>query len=119
MFPSWFPLQRPLFAPVAVAAALALAGCAGPSAKEEQDAAKTTFACGLGGERIVLRFDVDEVRMLMPDGNRVVLYQIPSASGVHYSNGSLELRGKGTDLRLIRNGASTGLTDCQPYAAPK
>jgi len=111
--------HRQLFAPFAVAAALVLAACANPPAREDQEAAKYTFACELAGERLVLRFDVDEVRMLMPDGGRVVLYQIPSASGVRYTNGSLELRGKGTDLQLIRNGTATQLASCQPYAPPK
>jgi membrane-bound inhibitor of C-type lysozyme len=112
-------LHRSLSIAAALAAALALAACAMPPSKEEQEAAKNTFACQLTGERIVLRFDVDEVRILMPDGGRVVLYQIPSASGVRYSNGSMELRGKGADLQLIRNGILTQLADCQPLAPPK
>ena len=58
----------------------------------------------LAGERIVIRFDVGEARLLMPDGNRVALYQIPAASGVRYSNGIIELRGKGMDLELVRDG---------------
>ena len=95
--------------------------CAGvrePPSKEEQEAAKNTFACQLAGERLVIRFDVGEARLLMPDGERVVLYQIPSGSGVRYSNGNMELRGKGMDLQLMRNGVATALEECQPFAVP-
>ncbi len=60
-------------------------------------------------ERIVIRFDVGEARLLMPDGNRVALYQIPAASGVRFSNGNMELRGKGMDLQLVNNGVATQL----------
>ena len=58
-------------------AALLVAACAMPPSKEEQDAAKNTFACMFVDERIVIRFDTGEARLLMPDGNRVALYQIP------------------------------------------
>ena len=57
--------------------------------------------------------------MLMPDGERVTLYQIPTASGIRYSNGSLELRGKGMELQLVRDGTATPLAGCQPYQLPK
>ena len=87
--------------------------------KDELEAAKNTFACQSGGERIVIRFDVGEARLLMADGDRVSLYQIPAASGVRYSNGRMELRGKGTDLQLVLDGAAVPLTDCQPYRVPK
>jgi membrane-bound inhibitor of C-type lysozyme len=109
---------RPLAAAlVAVLATLVAAGCATPS-KEEQEAAKKTFACHASGERLVIRFDAGEVRLLMPEGDRVALYQIPVASGVRYSNGNMELRGKGMDLQLVRNGVVTPLDDCQPYVVP-
>ena len=95
-------------------------GCSDKPTKEEQEAARNTFACHLRDERIVLRFDGGEARLLMPGGERVVLYQLPTASGVRFSNGTLELRGKGTDLQLISNDGSTApLVDCQPYSAPK
>lgn len=109
-------------APVAlacIAAALLAAGCADKPSKEEQEAARNTFTCQLRGERLVLRFDAGEARMLMPGGERVVLYQLPTASGVRYSNGTLELRGKGTELQLIGDGTAVPLVDCQPYAVPK
>jgi membrane-bound inhibitor of C-type lysozyme len=95
-----------------------LAGCANMKSKDEEEAAKNTFACLLSGERIVLRFDVAEVRLLMPAGDRLSLYQIPAASGVRYSNGDFELRGKGMDLQLVRNGAAVQLVDCKPYVVP-
>jgi membrane-bound inhibitor of C-type lysozyme len=102
----------------AAVSAVLCAACAMPPSKEEQEAAKNTFACLYAGERVVIRFDVGEARLLMADGNRVALYQIPAASGVRFSNGVMELRGKGTDLHLMNNGVETALKDCQPFAAP-
>jgi membrane-bound inhibitor of C-type lysozyme len=104
---------------VAAIAAAALSACSGAPSKEEEEAAKHTFACQQDGERLVIRFDVDEARLLTASGERIVLYQLPTASGVRYSNGELELRGKGTDLQLIRHGNATRLVDCQPFALPK
>lgn len=103
----------------ALLASLVAAGCASAPSKEEQEAARNTFACQLRGERLVLRFDPGEARLLMPGGERVVLYQIPAASGVRFSNGTLELRGKGTDLEMVSNGMAVPLVDCQPYTLPK
>jgi membrane-bound inhibitor of C-type lysozyme len=103
----------------ATAAALLCASCAMPPSQSELEAAKNTFSCQSGSERIVIRFDVDEARLLMPDGNRISLYQIPAASGVRYANSDMELRGKGTDLQLVRHGAAIPLADCQPYQPPK
>ena len=54
--------------------------------------------------------------MLLDGAQRVTLYQLPAASGVRYSNGTMELRGKGTELQLIRDGVVTPLKDCEPYA---
>ena len=108
---------RPAAFATALAALLA-AACAMPPSKEEQEAAKNTFACQFAGDRLVVRFDVGEARLLMPDGNRVSLYQIPAASGVRFSNGNMELRGKGMDLQLLNNGVATPLNDCQPLAVP-
>ena len=96
-----------------------LAACANTPGKDEQEAAKYTFACQLGGERLVIRFDAGEARLLMPDAERIVLYQIPVASGVRYSNGLLELRGKGTELQLIRDGVATQHAESAPYTIPK
>jgi membrane-bound inhibitor of C-type lysozyme len=113
-------LPHLLHAAVIVAAsALLCASCAVPASKDEEEAAKNTFTCLSGGDRVVIRFDVGEARLLMPGGDRVSLYQIPAASGVRYANGDMELRGKGTDLQLVRHGAAVPLSDCQPYQAPK
>jgi len=100
-------------------AVLVTAGCSNKPSKEEEEAARNTFACKLRGERVVLRFDAGEARLLMPGGERVVLYQLPTESGVRFSNGTLELRGKGTDLQLINDSGSVPLVDCQPYSLPK
>lgn len=116
-----FPIVRRPAARVALAtlAAALVAGCGSEPSKEEQEAAKNTFTCLLAGERLVVRFDAGEARMLMPGGERIVLYQIPAASGVRFSNGTLELRGKGTDLQLVGDGRVTPLADCKPYQLPK
>jgi len=97
-----------------------LAACVDKAGKEEEEAAKNTFVCRLEGERVVIRFDSGTARMLLPTGDTVALYQIPSASGVRFSNGNLELRGKGTDLTLVdlNTATSTALTECGPYTAP-
>lgn len=106
----------PLLA-LAVAATL-VAGCEQARRKEAEEAARNTFACQLEGDRLLVKFDAGEARLLLPGGDRVVLYQIAAASGVRYSNGYLELRGKGMELRLIREGGETALVDCQPYVPP-
>lgn len=97
----------------------AMAGCEQKLTKEEEEAAKATFACQLDGDRLILRFEPGEVRLLTSGAERITLYQIPAASGVRYSNASLELRGKGMDLVLIDNGVPTKLEGCAPYAPPK
>jgi membrane-bound inhibitor of C-type lysozyme len=93
--------------------------CTPAPTKEEEEAAKNTWACTAAGERIVIRFDAGEARLLMPDGNRVFLYQIPTTSGVRFSNGQIELQGTGMDLELVRLGSPTRLKDCQPFSAIK
>ncbi len=113
-------LVRPSLGALAALVTVAtLSSCAGTPSKEEQEAAKNTFTCQLDGERLVIRFDAGEARLLTSAGERIVLYQIAAASGVRYSNGKLELRGKGMELQLIRDATATQLTDCQPYTAPK
>ncbi|MEO8344535.1 MAG: MliC family protein [Betaproteobacteria bacterium] len=97
-------------------AALAVVACENPIKKKEEEIAKSTFACSFNGERYVVRFGDGEARMLLPEMQRVTLYQLPSTSGVRYSNGTIELRGKGTELQLIRDGVVTPLKDCEPYA---
>ena len=104
--------------PLLLAASL-LVGCQqkGPT-KEELEAAKNTVDCDRSGERIVIRFDDGEARLLMPDGTRVVLYQVPSGSGIRYLNGLMELRGKGMDLELTREQTAVRMT-CKAYEIPK
>jgi len=106
---------------LAPALAMCVAACEHKPTKEEEEAAMNTFACKLVGQRLVIRFDpvMHEARMLTAAGDRITLQQIPTASGVRYSNGSTELRGKGEDLTLIEFGTATKLEDCQPYSAPK
>jgi membrane-bound inhibitor of C-type lysozyme len=103
--------------PLLVAALLVGACQQGPT-KEEVEAAKNTVDCERTCERIVIRFAEGEARLLMPDGTRVVLYQVPSGSGIRYINGLMELRGKGMDLELTREQAAVHLK-CKPYEIPK
>ncbi len=83
---------------VALAAAAMLAACGGTPSKEEQEAAKNTFTCLQDGERLVIRFDAGEAGCSLPRASGV-LYQIPTASGVRFTNGTLELRGKGASSK--------------------
>jgi membrane-bound inhibitor of C-type lysozyme len=103
------------FAIVALAA-LAVACQQGPS-KEEIEAAKKTYDCDHAGERILIRFDEGEARLLMPDGSRVVLYPVHSGSGVRYTNGFYDLRGSGFDLSLQRDRATVRM-NCKQYQLP-
>ena len=119
MFSARQSFRRPAAASAFAIVAATFSGCADTPSKEAQEAAKNTFACQLAGERLVMKFDAGEARLLMPDGERVVLYQVPMGSGIRYTNGNLDLRGKGMDLLLVRNGNPTPLADCQPYLPPK
>jgi hypothetical protein len=111
-----------LYLPLAlVAASLALTGCdhMNPQKKKEEELAKSTFACLLNGERFVVRFVDDEARILLPGAQRVTLYRIPTGTTgavVRFSNGSMELRGRGTELTFFVDAVSAPLVDCQPYA---
>lgn len=103
----------------AFALAVQFAGCENKAAKEAEDAAKPTFVCQLAGERLIMRFEPGEVRLLTSNAETITLYQIPAPSGIRYSNASLELRGKGMDLVLIDNGVPSKLEGCTPYVPPK
>ena len=109
------PIRR-IIASAAVAAALA--ACQSGPSKEELEAAKNTVDCRHGDERIIVRFEEGEARLLLGDATRVVLYQVSAPAGLRYTNGLMELRGKGMDLTLIRDGNPTALT-CKPYEVPK
>jgi membrane-bound inhibitor of C-type lysozyme len=102
-------------------AALALisTGCEHKPSKEEEEATKNTITCQLAGERLVIRFDSGEARMLTAVSEKITLYQIPSGGGTRYSNGNVELRGKGMEWTLTELGVSTTLESCKQYAAPK
>ena len=63
------------------AALVVLAGCKTGPTQEEIEAARNTVDCERPGEHFVIRYDQGEVRILMPDATRVVLYQVPSTSG--------------------------------------
>jgi hypothetical protein len=78
---------------ILAAGVASLVACSNAPSKEELEAAKNTFTCQLTGERLVVRFDSGEARLLMPGGERVVLYQI-AAHRCALFNGTLELRGK-------------------------
>ena len=112
------PSRQRLAAHAMALATLLCAACAMPPSKEELEAAKNTFACMFVDERIVIRFEPGEARLLMPDGNRVALYQISADSGVRFSNGVMELRGKGMDLQLVNHGVPTQLKNCEPFVVP-
>jgi hypothetical protein len=100
---------------LSLVAVAALAGCQDMKKKEAEEAAKNTFACTLDGERLVIKFDIGEARLLLPGGERVILYQIAAASGVRFTNGFMELRGKGMELQLVRDGVVASLGGCVPY----
>ena len=93
-------------------------GCETMQQKRQTEALRNTVACKLNGGRVVILFQDGDARMLMPDAQRVTLYQIPTASGIRYSNGNYELRGKGMELALISDGVATQLAECGPYAPP-
>ena len=95
-----------------------LTGCQSGPTKEEIEAAKKTIDCQRADERIVIRFDDGEARLLMPDGTRVNLYQVQVASGLRYTNGLMDLRGKGLEFTLARDGYASTLT-CKQYEIPK
>jgi len=94
----------------------ALSGCGMLSqSRNEEEAIKNTVDCQYQDERLQVRFDRDEVRVLMPDGRRVYLYQMPSSRGVLYANGDFELLGKGINITFGPVG-STAKLECKPYS---
>jgi membrane-bound inhibitor of C-type lysozyme len=102
-----------------LALAFALCACQHGPTQDEIDAAKKTIDCKHDGdERIIIRFEEGEARMLMPDASRVILYQVQVASGLRYTNGLMDLRGKGMEFVLTRDGEATKL-ECKQYEIPK
>ena len=99
--------------------AVLAAACAHKPSKDEEEAARNTIVCKIDGERLMIRFDVGEVRLLMPSGDKVSLYQISGDSMMRYTNGIMELRGRDLQQTLVRNGDATKLEDCKHYEIPK
>ena len=106
-------------ASVAIVAAALLAACAPAPEKPEEVPSPDTFECTLEGERWLVRFTDQEARLLTPQGERVNLYQIASASGVRFTNGLVELRGRGTELTLVRDNFARQMVGCKPLMIPK
>jgi hypothetical protein len=99
------------------AVALLVCSCKTGPTQEEIDTAKQTVDCLLGDERIVIRRTEGEARLLMPDGARVILYQVTASGGPRYTNGVMDVRGSGLELTLVRDGTASPLT-CKPYEIP-
>lgn len=116
-----FPFGRTLA--IALAAGFLATACGTPEKQPDQPSGDT-IACQLEGQRIVIRFLPDEVRMLTPDGERVTLQKVPASSGVRYTNGLMEVRGGGGPpsnpggLLFIREGTAWTLTNCAPLMVP-
>ena len=106
-----------VLATAVVAAALAAACQSNGPTKDELEAAKSTLDCDHAGDRILIRFGDGEARMLMSDGTRTILYQVPIASGIRYTNGLIELRGRGMELELSRERQTVRMT-CKQYELP-
>jgi len=111
--------MRSRFATGLAVALLMLAGCqsSGPT-KEEEEAARSTVECDHAGQRILIRFAEGEARLLMPDATRVILYQVPVPSGLRYTNGLWELRGRDLSLELSQDRQTVRMI-CKPYELPK
>jgi hypothetical protein len=112
-------MTRPAAAAPVLAFALAalLAACGGGT--KEEVPSPDTFECMLQGERWLVRFTDGEARLLTPQGERINLYQVPSGSGVRFTNGLVELRGKGTELTLVSDGFARAMNGCKPLMVPK
>lgn len=102
-----------------VMAAMLLAACASAPEKPEEVPSPDTYECLLEGERWLVRFTDREARLLTPQGERINLYQIASGAGVRFTNGLVELRGRGTELTLIRDNFARQLLGCKPVMVPK
>lgn len=114
-------LRLPSLLALAIAAGIVTA-CHNAPRKEDEEAAKHTYACQLAGERVLVRLERGEVRLLMPGGDRINLYEVPSASaaGTRYTNGDMDVVGKGLELTLSREGgAPVPFRNCAPLVPPK
>jgi membrane-bound inhibitor of C-type lysozyme len=104
---------------LALVAAALVGACAPTPEKLEEVPSPDTYECMLEGQRWLVRFVDQEARLLTPQGERINLYQIPSGSGVRFTNGLIELRGKGMELTLIRDNFARQLLGCKPVMIPK
>ena len=104
----------------ALACALLVACQSQGPTKEETQIAAETVDCDHGGLRLLIRFTEGEARILMPDGNRVILYQVPvtTSANVRYTNGLIELRGRGLDFEMQQDRQTVKMT-CKQYEIPK
>ncbi|HLX27054.1 MAG TPA: MliC family protein [Casimicrobiaceae bacterium] len=98
--------------------AVVCAGCETGPTKEQIEAAKNSIDCERPGEHLVIQFGNNEARIIVPGTETVVLYQVPSTSGARFMNGSMELRGRGKEVELVRDQAATHFT-CKPLEIPK
>lgn len=111
------PSLRMMLSLVAVAV---LAACGAGASKPDEAAAANTIACNASGERIVIRFETDEVRLLLTGGERVTLYKVPAGAGVRYTNGRMDLVTRGEVMRFARDGgALEELQGCGPLVPPR
>ena len=76
----------------ALVLAFSLPGCAAPEKKADVPS-QDTLACELSGQRLVIRFLPDDVRIVSPEGDPVVLQNVPASSGVRDTNWFLVMRG--------------------------
>ncbi len=84
--------------------------------KKEEEGIRNTIDCQYQGERLVIRYGKDEVRVLLPSGERVDLYKIPSSpKGTLYSNGEFEFLTRGGRMTFGSQGNAGELT-CKPYS---
>ncbi|HSV17180.1 MAG TPA: hypothetical protein VLR71_02145 [Casimicrobiaceae bacterium] len=95
-----------------------LGACQNAPSKDEVEAAKKTIDCMRGEDRILIRFEEGEARLLMPDATRINLYQVQVPAGLRYTNGLMDLRGKGLEFTLVTDGTPATLT-CKQYELPK
>lgn len=75
-----------------IALTMALAACGTPTNKVYT----AVYQCE-NGRRLDVVFEPGQAVITMEDGSMATLEQKPAASGIWYSNGRYELRGKGKD----------------------
>ena len=102
---------------IALAALVAACQQKGPT-PDEVEAAKNTIDCDHAGERVIIRFAEGEARLLMSDGTRVILYQVQMPAGLRYTNGLMDMRGRGLDFTLQIDRQTVKMI-CKPYEIPK